>query len=131
MNPNPQTPPPPSLIAGIITGLVVVGIPILLIMWVFSCDGGEEIVETFDKGDALIQSRQFVEAKLVAPGTAEWAFESHDSQVRQINDTVFIVNSYVDSQNQMGALIRTNYRCDIVFVPSEDKVLCKNMNLWE
>ena len=68
------------------------------------------------KQDALIQSHLFIEQHLKSPGSADFPYQP-DETIDQLNDSTFIVLSYVDSQNSFGALLRTHYKCKIIFSP--------------
>lgn len=85
-----------------------------------SCGGNDkkDEVKKYTKIDALVQSQGYIEKKLLSPGSAN--FETGTEGVAQINDTIFTVNSYVDSQNGFGALIRTRYSCKMTFHPKTD-----------
>lgn len=61
-----------------------------------------------DNFDAYVMAKQFVEDRLKAPSTAEFA-SIHKSTITQTSPMVWTVKSYVDSQNGFGAMIRTKY----------------------
>lgn len=109
------------------TVAMIIAAVLLLVWWIWpSSDDPEQRVYT--KYDALVNSHQFVENRLKSPGSAEWPSGS-DRFVTQVNDTTFLVDSYVDSQNGFGALVRTNYTCQMVFFPSRDEVECRDLQL--
>ena len=66
---------------------------------------------------ALVMSRTFVEEQLISPASAE--FSDDLSGVEQINDTVFKINSSLDSQNKMGVMLRSKYSCKIIYHPKD------------
>jgi len=113
--------------AKIIAGVITFG----LLLWVFfSCFDVEPVTSTNDKKqfsafEAVTASQFFVEKKLKAPATAKFDFSVRDS--KQINDTVFLVTSFVDSENEFGALLRIDYSCIITF--SNDSIQCKDLVL--
>lgn len=126
----------PSTAAKVIAAVFTAFIIIAPVWYVGSCifgssdDGADEKEQKkYTKTDALIGSHQFVEKRLVSPGSAEWAYG--DESVTKINDTTFSVLSYVDSQNKFGALLRTYYKCEMVFIPSTGMMECKNLKLEE
>jgi hypothetical protein len=80
------------------------------------------------KIDALIKSETFVEQKLKAPSTAKFGWDAVD-RVKQINDSTFEINNYVDSQNSFGAMLRQNYSCTIIF--DGEEVKCKDLQFSE
>jgi hypothetical protein len=104
---------------------VSVLIVVFVFVWIFfipSCDNGkkEQVKKTYSKFEALYESRQFVLKQLKAPSTADFCQETDN--VKQVNDTTFVVVSCVDSQNSFGAMLRSSYTCKIIFLPSSDKV---------
>lgn len=60
--------------------------------------------------EAYYQMKQFVKTRLASPGSADFPsyFTRGDSHVSK-NGTTYTVNSYVDSQNGFGAMLRTNF----------------------
>lgn len=83
----------------------------------FNCAQKED-EKKYDENDALAHSHVYIQNKLLSPGSAQ--FEIGTDGVKKINDTTFIVNSYVDSQNKFGALLRSEYSLKIIFHPKED-----------
>ncbi len=80
----------------------------------FNNDAKEQVTKPkFTKQDAVVQSHLCVEKLLKSPGSAKFAYQP-DETIEQINDTTFIVLSYVDSQNEFGALMRTYYKCKVI-----------------
>lgn len=53
-----------------------------------------------------------VESRLRSPGTADFPF-GHVSAVRTSGPNAFMLASYVDSQNGFGAVVRTNFVCEV------------------
>jgi hypothetical protein len=66
---------------------------------------------------AYYMCQDFIEKRLIAPATAEWPSRS-DITVLPIRgkEEAYQVRGYVDSQNGFGALIRTNYVCEVSYV---------------
>ena len=65
-----------------------------------------------DKFDACYMSHQFVEPSLKAPLTAK--FENcRDALITYKGNRTYHVYSYVDAQNEFGAMIRTSYSIDL------------------
>lgn len=60
-----------------------------------------------DEAGAVTACQQFVEARLVSPGSADfpWGFEADNVGPR------WEYVSYVDSENRFGAKLRTNFHC--------------------
>lgn len=76
--------------------------------------------------DAYIFSQDVVEGRLKAPRTAKFPFR--DYSIRLQSDCVYVVSSYVDSQNGFGALIRTHWVVKIQKLP-EGRWLPKDIQL--
>jgi len=83
----------------------------------FGC-GRNEKIKKYDETDALVHSHVYIQNKLLSPASAQ--FEIGTDGVKKINDTTFTVDSYVDSQNKFGALLRSEYSLKIIFHPKED-----------
>lgn len=107
-------------------GLVAIFIVIVIaVAWCTS--GDDDTKPTYDRFSAVYDSQQFVEKKLKAPSTAK--FGSDTINTVKINDTTFLVNNFVDSQNSFGAMLRMKYSCTITYLPSIGKVQCNNLIL--
>ena len=88
----------------------------------------EKLKVQIEKGNALkvkavVYSHICVEQNLKSPSSAEYPYGTDG--VVQINDSIFVVNSYVDSQNGFGAMLRTKYRCKLTIL-NDDKFICIN-----
>ncbi len=44
-----------------------------------------------------------------------------------LNDTTFLIISYVDSQNAYGAMIRADYKCYVTYFPSTREIECSEI----
>ena len=71
-------------------------------------------------------AEDFVKKQLRSPSTAEFAglFEKRD-HITKIGTREYRIQSYVDSQNGFGAMIRSNWSCTIKF--QGDRVLCNDL----
>ena len=111
-----------------------------LFLWLFfsvkSCFNDVTNIETptsttekrqYSVFEALTASQFFVEEKLKAPATAK--FDYSVRATTQLNDTVFLVKSFVDSENSFGALLRMDYSCTITF--SNGSMQCTDLVLKE
>jgi hypothetical protein len=67
---------------------------------------------------AGIQCEEFVKNRLKAPSTADFPFL--DRTVIPEGANTYIVRSYVDAQNGFGAMIRSDFRCEIRYNGGED-----------
>ncbi|NMG64887.1 hypothetical protein GPA19_08005 [Azoarcus indigens] len=66
-----------------------------------------------NSGMAAIICAGYVEDRLLAPKSADFPWGKDARGVWQMPDQVYVIKSYVDSQNAFGAMVRTNYRCEI------------------
>jgi len=64
---------------------------------------------------SLIMCELYVENMLKSPSTADFP-SSSSSNIRDLGNNIFEVNSYVDAQNSFGAVIRTNWYCKIQYI---------------
>jgi hypothetical protein len=62
---------------------------------------------------------QYVRATLKAPRTAEFPSSSEWRWAQKATNR-FIVQAYVDAQNSFGAMLRTNFQCDVLHVGATD-----------
>lgn len=118
---------------------IAVGLSLgILLFFMFSTCGSDEPVkpekpkvQTHDKLDALIVSRDFVDDVLKSPATAKYSNDiSSVQKVRGLpGKEEYMIRSYVDSENSYGALLRTYYTCKITF--NNDMVNCTDLNLEE
>lgn len=83
--------------------------------------------KTHSKLEAYTMSQTFVKEKLKSPSTAEFTCD-YEKDVNQISDSMFVVNGFVDSQNGFGAMLRSSYRCTLLFKPN-DMVSCENLEI--
>lgn len=79
---------------------------------------------------ALSYSRDYVKDALKAPATAKFPgiLEAYD-HVRHVGGDKYVISSYVDSENSFGALIRTNYICEIEI--KGDEIYLHDLRLLE
>lgn len=120
-------------------GLAVIAIGI----FIFSCSSNPEDNYTQDQKDsvklaefieeqripAYVMSQQFLNEKLKSPSTAEYPTDVDKDIVTYMGDSVFHINSYVDSQNGFGAMIRSKYNATLKFNGGDKWELVKlNLN---
>jgi hypothetical protein len=70
-------------------------------------------LNSVDESQAFIISKNFVQAMLKSPKTADFPFLDYSH--RNLGDGKWIIQSYVDSQNGFGAMIRTQYQVEMQF----------------
>ena len=126
---------PPQVDKGkIFATIVTVGIMLWLFFSIKGCfSDSTETEQTISSkklhstADALVASQFFVEERLKSPSSAEFDYNARNTV--QINDTIFQVSSFVDSQNSFGAMLRMDYSCTIIF--SNDSILCRELVMKE
>jgi len=62
---------------------------------------------------AFVMCKNLVKEKLISPATADFPFL--DRETYNKGNQKYLIRSYVDSQNGNGALIRTNWNCEIKY----------------
>ena len=124
MNVEQKRPTPESKI---IATIVVAAIFIVPVFYVFSCDDStKQMSHEADEPKATNSSTvnhsknmlayhlsaEYVSNHLKLPNTAAFPglFEKKD-HVYPTGDTLFVVTSWVDSQNDLGAVVRNKWRC--------------------
>jgi hypothetical protein len=85
--------------------------------------------EEFDELDAWVAAQLEVERNLKAPSTAKFPYGYKD-YVKRTDSNEFFIQSYVDSENTFGAMIRTNFRCYVTHL-GEGRYKVEDLNLWE
>ncbi|MCX6266195.1 MAG: hypothetical protein NTW16_02400 [Bacteroidetes bacterium] len=66
---------------------------------------------------------QYVPQQLKSPSTAEFpSYSERTNHVKSLGNNIFIVESWVDSQNSFGAMIRTHFHLKVVL--QGDKGTC-------
>ena len=85
----------------------------------------EEIQERKEKRlkmNAITFTQECVKEKLKSPLSAKFTVDL--SHVTILNDTLYAINSYVDSQNSFGAKTRTKFITTITIAKSGDYYRC-------
>lgn len=129
MNQN-QKKDPKAIIGGCAIMIVLAGI---LFFSLKSCLSSSPEEEKADKErnmkiKALTYSQNCVNEKLKSPSSSEYPVNTEF--VTKSNDSTYIVNSYVDSQNGFGAMIRSKFVC-IIIMPDEDHYRCKEVAILQ
>ncbi len=93
--------------------IIIIGVIILFKL----CTGGNSSDSQipWDKADnsvkAWVFTQMYVEQNLKSPGSAKFPLDYREYV--QKNGTTYTVNSYVDSQNSFGAMIRTHFSATV------------------
>ena len=74
---------------------------------------------------AFIQSQAYVKDFLKSPGSADFPFA--DFSYIDHEDDSYTIQSYVDSQNSFGAMIRSDYTATLKYLSGDDA----DPNSWE
>lgn len=105
---------------------------IIFLVFKCSCSQTEEQVsknkEQNSKITALTAAQEEVKSRLKSPSSANfpWGIDC----VTKISDNTYVINSYVDSQNSFGAMLRTNFTCQIT-LNDNDTYTCDSVELLE
>jgi hypothetical protein len=88
-------------------------------------DNSSSSTET-NKMLAYNYAEDFVKQRLKSPSTAEFPglFEKAD-HITELGNDEYRINSWVDSQNGFGAMIRSKFSCKIIFI--DEKVRVENL----
>lgn len=128
--PTPKPPPsatPASL--GSLTGqpqpanvfslVVIVGLIVLAVWWMFSPSQKKErtpIDDCTDQTAAYVMANEFVLQRLKAPSTAQFpTMRSSGVSISHQGSCTHIVSGYVDAQNSFGAMLRTTYTATLQY----------------
>lgn len=106
--------------------LLLIGVGIFACLWDTFRDTSEQtsrppataISDRGSEAAAYVKCKEFVGDRLVAPSTAEFASYRDVTVVKLTNrtDEVYKVVGYVDAQNRFGAMIRTEYVCEVAYL---------------
>ena len=103
---------------------VGMGVSVLLILFlcliclcssIFNGKGKEKNYELA----AYVGCELYVKETLKAPASAEFPSTS-TADIRELENKVFEIRSYVDAQNSFGAMIRTDFYCKIQYIGDPD-----------
>lgn len=117
------------------SGLIVLGICLIIHLVLPSPAGvGNGFTKKRDLPDsveAYFMAQEFVKKHLKAPATADFpSYSNQDINISRRNDTTFLISGFVDAQNSFGANLRTNYKCEIMYV-GNDLWQLVNINILE
>lgn len=92
-------------------------IAIVIVATTLSACGGSH---TGDRVGAWVVCKKFVSAQLKSPASAEFP-EGYSQYTTALGDDKFKVVAWVDSQNSYGAMLRTNFSCEVEYQQATDK----------
>lgn len=99
------------------TGCVVIFL-LIIVLFIIGCFLPESPELTANK--AFVSCRGFVKERLKAPASAKF---SSDVTYKKEGENIYIINSYVDSQNSFGAMLRQNFICKIKMNSDDNREL--------
>jgi len=121
-----------------IIGIVFIVLLIFILVW--SCGGDDDSenktepakakTEEEMRKTAFYYSQSYVKSILKSPSTADFPF-SDEAVVNKIGKDSFEVISYVDAQNSYGAMLRSNYVCQLRVWADGDSMQLINVRLLE
>lgn len=106
---------------GCLITFLVFAVPILIIGILAETDDDSQksTVANKDRSNmANIQCQNFVKANLKSPATAD--FPWFDFKYWNKPEQIYIIKSYVDSQNSFGAILRSTWHCKIQYNKGDD-----------
>lgn len=80
-----------------------------------------------DKCGAWVAAQTFVGNQLRCPSTADFGWQTYSEAVTSLGGNRYAVSGYVDSQNGFGAMVRTQFACEVR--KSGDKWTCEAMDI--
>lgn len=109
--------------------LVLIVIIAALALWIGSCGDSSGPRAEHDALTAYHMSHKFVEKRLVAPATAKFP-RYEDKLVANLGEGRYLVSAYVDSENRFGAMIRTRYVAQLLYV-GDDRWQLEDLQILE
>ncbi len=95
--------------------IIVVFIAIIVM---FGGDDQNNKPDVGTKMDACYMSHQFLEKFLKSPSTAKFE-RCFDATVKYDGYKTYYVYSHVDSQNEFGAMLRTEYIAEVLYISND------------
>lgn len=95
--------------------IVTIGIIlVLLVIGLSGCTNTEKSNAENSRNVKMYQkSKEYIKESLVAPATAEFP-DISEATIKQITENSWTVFSYVDAENNFGALIRNWFMCEFI-----------------
>lgn len=105
-----------------------------IIFLIFKCycsQTDEQVADNNEQNSkitALTYAQECVKERLKSPSSADFPWGS--DCVTKISENTYVINSYVDSQNSFGAMLRTNFTCQITLI-DDNTYTCDSIELFE
>jgi len=117
----------------VLLGLIPVLIVIVIAVFVVSSnDKKQEVVQDVKKEpsrtEVCVQAQMLIEQTLKSPATADFPV-CNDFSITRTTDGGYIVESYVDSQNGFGALIRTDFTIAFSYINGGKQVITEALTV--
>jgi hypothetical protein len=117
----------------LVAGLITIGIFIALFFGIksfFSQEFSNSDNSSTYKQLSYNYAEKYVKQKLKSPSSAKFPslFERQD-HISRISDTEYKINSWVESQNSFGAMIKTRFSCTIKI--KNDVVSISDLKIYE
>ena len=93
---------------------VLIVIILAAYFFIFSGTSEDSGPPQITESNAFIVSKNFITPLLKSPATADFPFLDYSHQ--KLGDDHWLIQSYVDSQNDFGAMLRTNYSAELKFL---------------
>ena len=112
---------------------VVVGLCFILFLYILGSGGSDDSSSDYEvshpnKFLAYNYAEDAVEKNLKSPSTAEFPGATEkNSHIQYLGNGEYKINSWVDSQNGFGAMIRSNFSIEIIF--KGDNVSYRNLKI--
>ncbi|MDA3781036.1 MAG: hypothetical protein PF487_12565 [Bacteroidales bacterium] len=124
-----------KLIAGLITAAIFIGLFFGVKSMFTSDSDGNNVTNSYNdsrtnKQLAYNYAMDFVKERLKSPSSAEFpSLFDRQKHITELSSTVYVINSWVESQNSFGAMIKTKFSCRIKI--SNDAVSISDLKLLE
>jgi len=122
----------PKKVNGCLSILIIAAavLTIFFIIGFFGDDSSSDSTNSTNNFLAYNYAEDFVKQKLKSPSTAIFPGVSEKNEhIIDLGSGKYKINSWVDSQNGFGAMLRTNFSCTIIF--EGEKVRCEDLVLLE
>jgi hypothetical protein len=122
----------PKKVNGCLSILIIAAsvLTIFFIIGFFGDDSSSDSTNSTNNFLAYNYAEDFVKQKLKSPSTAIFpGISEKNEHIIDLGSGKYKINSWVDSQNGFGAMLRTNFSCTIIF--EGEKVRCEDLVLLE
>ncbi len=124
-----------KLIAGLITVAVFIGLFFGVKSMFTSDSDNNNVTNSYNNNKTNKQlaynyAMKYVKQKLKAPSSAEFpSLFDRQEHITELSSTEYQINSWVESQNSFGVMIKTNFSCRIKI--ADEKISISDLNILE